>query len=81
MASATVTSKGQITIPVEVRLEMGLDAGDRIEFVRNGRTGHYEMIPANVSIRSLKGILPKRGKPLSIREMNELIRERRANAG
>jgi AbrB family looped-hinge helix DNA binding protein len=81
MPRATVTSKGQITIPVEVRLEMGIDSGDRIEFVRNGKTGRYEMIPANVSIRSLKGILPKRGKPLSIREMNKVIRERRASAG
>jgi AbrB family looped-hinge helix DNA binding protein len=81
MAAATVTSKGQITIPVELRAELGLEKGDRVEFVRNGKTGHYEMIPATVSIQSLKGILPKRGKPLSIREMNKVIRERRANAG
>lgn len=81
MPTATMTSKGQITIPVEVRVEMGIDAGDRIEFVRNERTGHYEMIPANISIQSLKGILPKRGKPVSIREMNKVIRERRSAAG
>jgi antitoxin PrlF len=81
MPAATMTSKGQITIPVEVRAELGIDAGDRIEFVRNLKTGHYELIPANVSIKSLKGILPRRGKPLSIREMNKVIRERRASAG
>lgn len=81
MPTATMTSKGQITIPAEIRAELGIDAGDRVEFVRNGKTGHYEMIPANVSIQSLKGILPKRGKPLSIREMNKVIRERRALAG
>jgi antitoxin PrlF len=81
MPTATMTSKGQITIPIEVRTDLGIDAGDRIEFVRNEKSGHYEMIPANVSIQSLKGILPKRGKPLSIREMNRVIRERRAAAG
>lgn len=81
MPAATITSKGQITIPAEIRAELGIDAGDRVEFVRNGKSGHYEMIPANVSIQSLKGILPKRGKPLSIREMNKVIRERRASAG
>ena len=81
MPAATMTSKGQITIPIEVRTELGIDAGDRIEFVRNEQTGYYEMIPANLSIKSLKGILPKRGRPLSIREMNRIVRERRARAG
>lgn len=30
---ATMTSKGQITIPVEVRKQLGLRQGDRIEFI------------------------------------------------
>lgn len=81
MPAATITSKGQITIPVELRAELGLETGDRVEFVRNEKTGHYEMVPATVSIQSLKGILPKRKKPLSIREMNRTIRERRSSAG
>ena len=81
MASAKITSKGQITIPVELRTELRLHTGDRIEFVRNEKTGHYELIPATISIRSLKGILPKRKKPLSIREMNRAIRERGSAAG
>lgn len=33
MTTATPTSKGQITIPVEVRKALGVDAGDRVEFV------------------------------------------------
>ena len=35
MASATVTSKGQITIPIEVRKELSLKPGDRIEFYKS----------------------------------------------
>ena len=81
MPTATMTSKGQITIPIEVRTELRIDAGDRVEFVRNEQTGHYELIPANVSIKSLKGIVPRHGKPLSIREMNRIVRERRGRAG
>ena len=80
MASSTITSKGQITIPVEVRTNMGVGAGDRIEFVLNQETGHYEVIPATVSIQSLKGILPKRKRPVTIAEMNEAIAERGASA-
>ena len=33
MSTATITSKGQITIPVRVRAALGVDSGDRIEFV------------------------------------------------
>jgi antitoxin PrlF len=81
MSGTTVTSKGQITIPVEVRDQLGLKAGDRLEFVLNEKTGHFEMIPATLSIRSLKGILPKLKSPLSIREMNEIIAEEGASRG
>jgi antitoxin PrlF len=80
MASSTITSKGQITIPIEVRTELGVGTGDRIEFVFNKATGHYEVIPATVSIQSLRGILPKRKKPVTIAEMNEAIAERGASA-
>ena len=34
--SSTISSKGQVTIPQEVRLRLGLQEGDRIEFVVEG---------------------------------------------
>jgi len=38
-ASSTVSSKGQITIPAEIRHRLGVKEGDRVEFVvDNGRT-------------------------------------------
>jgi antitoxin PrlF len=33
MKSSTVSSKGQVTIPQEIRIRMGLKGGDRVEFV------------------------------------------------
>jgi antitoxin PrlF len=81
MAVATITSKGQITIPVEIREELGLETGDRIEFVLNETSGHYEVIPATVSIRSLKGILPRRRGIVSLEEMDEAIAEEGASSG
>lgn len=34
--SATISSKGQITIPIEVRVRLGLREGDKVEFVTQG---------------------------------------------
>jgi AbrB family looped-hinge helix DNA binding protein len=34
MTTATLTSKGQITIPALVRAELNVGPGDRVEFVK-----------------------------------------------
>jgi antitoxin PrlF len=34
--SSTISSKGQITVPQEIRKRLGLEVGDRIEFVVEG---------------------------------------------
>jgi hypothetical protein len=57
---------------------MGLDAGDRIEFIRNERTGRYEVVPATLPAQALKGIVSKPKRPVSIADMNEAIRKRSA---
>ena len=76
MATATLTSKGQVTIPADVRQRLGLEAGDRIEFVEID--GGYAIKPAIDDVRSLKGLLRKPAKPVSIEDMNDTIRARGA---
>ena len=34
--SSTISSKGQVTVPQEIRARLGLSAGDRVEFVVEG---------------------------------------------
>lgn len=80
MPSATLTSKGQITIPVDVRNHLGLSTGDRIEFVLNEASGRYEMVPATYSVTALKGIIAKPRKPVTIEEMNDAIAEQGKSA-
>jgi len=75
MATATVTSKGQVTIPLEVRRRLGLDAGDRIEFVET-EEGMFAIKPAIDDVRSLKGLLHKPAKPVSVEAMRAVIRAR-----
>jgi antitoxin PrlF len=77
VAAATLTSKGQITIPIEVRNELGLKPGDRIEFVKNER-GRFVLFPKNGSVQRLKGMFGKFPRTVSIEEMNDAIAARGA---
>lgn len=79
MATATLTTKGQITIPVEVRAALGVDAGDRVEFVEVA-PGRYEFIAATRSVTALKGMFGKPCKAVSIDGMNAAIARRGAAA-
>ena len=81
MASATLTSKGQITIPASVRADLGLEAGTRVEFVKIAEK-KYAILPATISIMSLRGMFHKPDRPtVTIEQMNEAIAERGASAG
>lgn len=76
MPTATLTSKGQITIPKEIRDRLRLQTGHRVEFEID-KNGKVSLIPRNKDIRSLKGIIrSKRKTPVTVEEMNQAIAER-----
>jgi antitoxin PrlF len=79
MTTATVTSKGQITIPANVRQALKVEAGDRIEFVEVN-PGRFEFFAATGSVKDLKGMFGKPAKRVSIEEMNKAIAARGASA-
>lgn len=72
MTSATVTSKGQVTIPADVRAKLGLRPGSRLAFVPTA-TGGYELHPQAASIKDLKGSVSRPPQPVSIDDMNEAV--------
>lgn len=72
MATARVTSKGQITLPKIIRDHLGLKSGDRVEFLI-GSDESVTVLPATRDIRELKGIVPRPTQPLSIEDMNAVI--------
>ena len=76
MARATLTSKGQITIPKEVRERLGVEAGDRLEFVEQER-GVYRVVAATRDVRNLKGMVPKPRRAVTVEEMNAAVRKLR----
>ncbi len=70
MSEATVTSKGQITIPADIRKALGLTAGERVVFTRLD-DGTTVMRSKTRSILGLKGTLkPRRGShKVAIKDM------------
>lgn len=78
MPIAKITSKGQITIPREIRELLNLNAGDSISFITDAE-GRVTFTPARKSITSLKGIVPKPDKPVSLEDMKSTIRTRGAS--
>ena len=76
MATATLTSKGQITIPAIVRAGLGVETGDRVEFIEV-EPGRFELVAATQSVLALKGLIRQPASPVTIETMNEAI----ANVG
>lgn len=72
MSTATMTSKGQITIPAAVRAALGVEAGDRVEFVQI-EPDRFELLAATQSVAALKGLVRKPASPVTIEAMNAAI--------
>lgn len=72
---ATVTSKGQVTIPSEVRIRMAIKPGDEVEFMIRD-DGRVELQkPKYSSVASISGVAGSLGKALSKDEMLQIARE------
>ena len=72
---ATLTYKGQVTIPVEIRKKLKLHAGDKIDFIYLGHN-KAEIIVKNHSLKDLKGALKKPPFTATIEEMNRAIEDK-----
>ncbi len=80
MPAATLTTKGQLVVPKSIRDLMGLHPGDRLDFVVLD-DGNVLMRPATEDVRRLKGFLSRSGRaPVSVEDMNRIIRNRGARA-
>jgi antitoxin PrlF len=71
---ATVTSKGQVTIPKQVREHLGLRTSQKLRFkLEPGRRA--TMVPDTLSVQRLFGILGKPPRSATLEEMDEAIRQ------
>lgn len=73
MSVATLTSKGQTTIPKDVREFLGLNTGDKLDFVIEA-DGRVVLRPATLHITSLRGLLKRPGRAaITLAEMETAI--------
>jgi AbrB family looped-hinge helix DNA binding protein len=75
-----MTSKGQVTVPADIRAKLNLQTGDRLDFEIDN--GAIRVVPVGKgTLREFMGILPKSSRVVSVEEMNEAIAEGAAHGG
>lgn len=74
MSLATLTSKGQVTIPKNIRDSLQIQTGDKIEFTLNDKN-EFVIKPITKKASDVAGLLNKykKAKPVSIEEMNKAV--------
>ena len=73
LRKATITSKGQVTIPKDIRDKLKIGPGDQIDFII-GDKGEIYISPRIYDIRCLKGLFYKKGRrPASLKDMEKAI--------
>ena len=77
--SATVSSKGQVAIPADVRRRLGLVRGSVVRFVFDAEG--VRLLPIAGDVRRLKGRLARPEAPVTVEDMNHAIAVRRARIG
>jgi AbrB family looped-hinge helix DNA binding protein len=79
MPTATLTSKGQLTLPKTIRDRLRLHTGDAVDFVISD-DGEIRVRAGNVDVRALQGLLHRSGRtPVSLEQMDDAIRRARGH--
>ena len=77
MKIATLTTKGQVTIPAEIRARLGIDAGDKISFEPQGDAVVLRVVQA-VSVQGMCGMFGKAKVRATLEDMAQAVRDRAA---
>lgn len=73
--ASRITRRGQITIPLPIRRQLGVEPGDRVEYVIEP-DGRVVMLPATVDASQLEGMLAPPPRRVTLEEMRAAIRKR-----
>jgi AbrB family looped-hinge helix DNA binding protein len=70
---ATITTKGQVTIPAEIRKALGLKPRDKVVFTLN--QGEVKLEPSSSALRAGFGAVKPRKKPEDFKELRGEVQE------
>ena len=70
---ATITKKGQITIPAEVRRHLGIKRGDRLAFAMEG--DQVRLVPRGSAVERTAGIFKSNRPPLTAKQEREEFKQ------
>lgn len=74
MSTAVVTSKGQVTIPHDIRQQLNIHKGDKLNFIVTGEHS-CKIIPASIDIHDLIGCMQSNKPAPTIEQMDSDIME------
>ena len=66
----TLTRKGQVTVPVEIRRALGLKEGDKVLFTM--KNGEVRLAPTGSVVERTAGAVKSRGRPRSAEELRRI---------
>ena len=73
MPAATLTTKGQITLPKRIRELLKLDTGDTVDFIVSA-DGTIHVRAGRYDVRDLRGLLKRPGrKSVTVESMDEAL--------
>ncbi len=72
-ALTTITKKGQVTIPAEIRHSLGLEPGDKVAFVLE--SGEVKVKPVKSALAASFGAVRPRKRPEDFEELERLAEE------
>ena len=75
---ATISNKGQVTIPKSIRNLLHLKAGDKVELILES-DNRVRLTPLTYPLNKLKGLVPRPQKPVTLDDMEKAI-EKEAGA-
>lgn len=76
---STITSKGQITLPLAIRKHLGVNYNDRVAFIIESSGDIKVRYVKYPDIQSLRGVAGALKKPLLFKEMKQIAEEDRLN--
>lgn len=74
MPTITLTSKGQVTLPAELRRRMRLEAGSQLDLTEQS-DGSWLLRAVTGDIRAIKGLVRRPARPVTVEEMDDAIAE------